>query len=252
VPDIEQIPVPLYDPNDVYHHITDNRPLRGLIDRQEVINSSVDDNAQILRETSGTQGTLANRLSQSIEADGSLKKSAIDQAEHSIAAHEDNETYVRMLATERSKLALVASGATALKLLIGETTFDDQTVELIDTDTVSWSIQGNGLKADLSFPASAAHSHFYDITPVQVNQNNYAEWKTTSVATPFIEGSLRVYINGVRISESDSVYVPNFAGPPSQWNLTTVTPDHSEGTFELSREISADDVIRIDFDTSLA
>jgi hypothetical protein len=253
VPDIENIPVPLYDPLDVYHHITDNRPLRGLIERQEAINSTVDDNSEILRESVGTQGTLANRLAQSLEDDGSLKTSAIDAALHSIESHEDNDTYVRMLAAERDKLTLVSDDATALKILVDTTTFDDQTVEIIDSDTVTWSIEApNKIKADLAFPASAAHAHFYDRTPVQVAVDNFANWKTTSVSTPFVEDTLRVYINGIRISTTDSLYVPDFAGPPTTWTLTTFTPNAAAGTFALNREITEADIIRIDFDTSLA
>jgi hypothetical protein len=252
MPDIELIPVPLYDPLDVYHHVTDNRPLRGLIDRQEVMNSSLDDNSEILREAAGTQGTLANRLSQSLEEDGSLKLTAIDAALHSIEAHEDTVDFVRMTAAERAKLTLVSDDATALKLLVDTTTFDNETVELINSDTVTWTVQApNQIKADLTFPASAAHAHFYDRTPVQVDVDDFANWKTTSVATPFVEGTLRVYINGIRVSETGSVYVPNFANPPATWALTTFTPDPEAGTFELNREIAASDIIRIDFDTSL-
>jgi Holliday junction resolvasome RuvABC DNA-binding subunit len=116
----------------------DNLPLRNIYIRQELINDAVNINSDILRQAVGTQGTVSNRLAQSINDDGTLKASAIDGAKHNIAQHKDGQAtvssaelaaltalgysvsnpvpFVRMTLAERDKLSLMASEATAFKL----------------------------------------------------------------------------------------------------------------------------------------
>jgi hypothetical protein len=62
-----------------------------------------------------------------------------------------------------------------------------------------------------------------------------------------MEGSLRVYVNGIRLTASDSIYA---AGPlaSDQWTSMTYTPNAAEGTFAFTPAATEDDVIRIDFD----
>ena len=76
MPDLSSIPVPQYAPNQPYHWEYDNLPLKALADRDEVINGEVDNQTKILVDAAGTQGTLANRLNQSIDEDGNLKRTA--------------------------------------------------------------------------------------------------------------------------------------------------------------------------------
>ncbi len=280
MPDIEKIEPTLHQPLDPYHWHYDNLPLQTILERQELINSAVDINSKLLRDATGTQGTIANRLQQSIDEDGTLKDDAIDIALHNIAQHTDgNDTltsdeiddiaetlgyvvsnpvpYVRMLEAERSKLALISDNATALKLMYQgastTTTYEDETIELVDTDTATWEITSpNKLGINLSFPADAAHAHIYGAVPVASNlmSPDYINYKTTSVATPYIYGSLRVYLNGIRLNATDSVYVPGPDGPSGTSYLTKFTPDSDAGTFALSRAIDSDDIIVIDFDVS--
>ena len=66
----------------------------------------------------------------------------------------------------------------------------------------------------------------------------------------YVENSLRVYINGVRLNEDDLVYVPSAAASPTFTQLK-FTENFSAGTFALSSAITAADVIKIDFDISL-
>jgi hypothetical protein len=64
-----------------------------------------------------------------------------------------------------------------------------------------------------------------------------------------VEGSLRVYVNGVRIFENDGVYAPGpLADDP--WTLLSFTPDAINGSFVLSSAISEDDIIKVDYDLS--
>lgn len=259
MPRIELVDVPLHKPLDPYHFEFDNQPLEALIVRQQIINDAVDINKQIMTESIGTQGTLANRLAQSIEDDGSLKTQAVDDAMHSIESHQDTVDYVRMLASERDKLTLIQDEANDLTIRVelnANTSLDDISfvsgeIVIEDTSTVTWEVGApNKLRANLAFPIAAAHQHFYDLMPI--HQNNispdYTNYKTTTVNTAFIEGSLRIHINGIRISEYEDIYVPD-AVTDTQ-SLIRFTPDHDAGTFALSRAITDDDVIRIDFDTS--
>lgn len=223
--------------------------------RISLVNSTVDVAYGILRDSVGTQGTLDNRLAQSSNEDGSLKAAAIDEALHNIGSHEDGMylgvEYVRMLKAESDKLELIADSATDVKLQSpdgngGDVLFDSGTVELEDSIGITWSVSGgNKVKANLAFPAAAAHAHYYDLTPVT---SNYKDYTTTSVSTPFIDGSLRVHINGIRLSAVDSVYVP--LGVSRTLTLMKFSTTAASGLFSLSAMITSLDIIKIDFDIS--
>jgi len=259
MPRIELIPEVYHQPNDPYHWEYDNLPLKNIIRRQNLINLSLDDVLEQMRDAIGTQGSVANRLNQSVNSDGSLKATAIDEALHSIEEHEDTDDYVRMTKAESDKLANVADDASDVTLQVNTdgsnvVTFDSGVVIFEESTTVAPAVTApNRIKFNLAFPVEAAHRHFYGLTPVHADllTPDYVNYKVNSGASEFVEGSLRVYINGVRIFETDEVYVP---GPliTDPWTLLSVTPDHENGTFALSEAISEDDIIRIDFDISFA
>lgn len=258
MPQIDLIPVPLYQALQPYHVDYDNLPLKALITRMQLVNSAVDINTDILRGSVGSQGTLSNRLAQSIEDDGSLKVTAIDEALHSIGAHTDGEwdgeQYVRMLLAERQKLDLIADEATNMTMIF-ETpsnivTFDQGPVEFLGSEGVTWSVTPpNKVKANLTFPISAAHKHYYNVVPQYDGTPDFIHYKTGYPG--YVADTLRVYINGVRIFEDDDVYVP---GPliTSPWTLNKFTGDYTTGQFALDVAITSQDVIRVDFDVSLA
>lgn len=257
MPQIDLVPVPLYQALQPYHVDYDNLPLKALISRMQLINSAVDINADILRNSVGTQGTLDNRLNQSLGADGSLKKQAIDDANHSIGAHEDGLfggiDYVRMLLAERQKLSLIADSATNIVMEFQTpsniTTFGDGPVEFIPSTGITWSTSPpNKVQANLTFPVNAAHKHYYNIVPQYDGLPDFKHYKTGY--PNFIAGSLRVAINGVRIFDDDEVYVPG-ALVSSPWTLNKFSGDESTGQFVLDAAITAQDVIRVDFDVSL-
>lgn len=263
MPRIELITPVYYDAEWPYHKEYDNLPLRYIVARQELINSAVDQVEEVLRDSIGTQGTLANRLNQSINEDGSLSDDAIDEALHNIGAHTDGEyegvEYVRMTAEERDKLSTIAEDATDITIEVENSI--STTVEFADgplvfgrSDTVTWEITSpNIVKANLAFPSSAAHQHYYDLVPVAANSSpDYTNYKTTSLSTAFVEDSLRIYVNGIRLSATDDIYVySNVDGPSGDWELLSYTADHDAGTFTLSRAIDATDIITIDFDINL-
>jgi hypothetical protein len=259
MPNLDGIPELTYRPNDPYHWHFDNLPLKNIFRRQALINMALDNVIALNRDAIGTQGTVANRLNQSIDADGNLKTAAIDEAEHSIEAHTDTETYVRMLRAESDKLDNIADEANSFSVAIQEdeegedvTTFDDGVLQFIPSPSVYFEITApNKVQAHMTFPVAAAHSHYYDQTPIHVNSMSpdYTNYKVNSSATPYITGSLRVYINGVRLTSSESIYVPgNLVN--DAWTLLSFTPDEESGTFELSAAISSEDIIRIDYDIS--
>lgn len=282
MPDLSQLPVPQYAADQPYHWEYDNLPLKTLADRDLIINAEVDIHAAILRNTSGTQGTLANRLAQSIDEDGNLISDAIDQAEHNIAEHTDGSKnvsnselndyidlgfptlinpveFVRMLASERAKLALIADEATNLSMSVETISnivlFEEGTIELVPSDSVQWEIESpNKVKAVLSISTEFAHRHYYDLTPVMIPTEDvipidYKLFKVTSSATPYIEDSLRVYVNGIRLNRNYSVYYPS--NPISTWSLNGFIADAANGLFTLTNPITDEDIIQIDFDELL-
>lgn len=257
MPRIELIPEVYYQPNDPIHWEYDNLPLKNIIRRQNLINLSLDDVLEQMRDAIGTQGSVANRLNQSINADGSLKTAAIDEALHSIEEHTDGTTYVRMTKEQSDKLDLIADEATDVVLQVNSDgsnliTFDSGTVILEISDSVTPSVTApNRVKFNLAFPVAAAHQHYYGLTPVHADliTPDYTNYKVNAGASAFVEGSLRVFVNGVRIFETDDVYVPG-ALVDDPWTLMSFTPDHDNGLFALSAAITSDDIIRIDFDTS--
>ena len=239
MPRIELIDVPLFNPSDPYHWQYDNLPLKNLIFRQEAINSLVDNLRELMDDAVGTQGTVSNRLNQSLNPDGSIKKTSIDDLKHSIEEHADTTDYVRMTKSEREKLVNVADDAT------------DVTIEVADS-TIRPRLQNpNVVRFDMRFPVEFAHKHYYGVVPVpQSASNDFKNYKVNSLSTVFIEGSLRVYINGVRISSGESIYVPgNLVDDP--WTLLKFTPSAANGTFVLSAPIAEEDLVEIDFDIPL-
>jgi hypothetical protein len=282
MPDLSQLPVPLYSADQPYHWEYDNLPLQVLSDRDLLINLQVDVHAGILRDTAGTQGTLSNRLNQSIDENGDLKVEAIDQSQHNIAEHTDGSKivseieladyvslgfpsltnpveFVRMLSSERDKLALIANEATNLvvsfETISNIVLFEENTVEFVSSNSIQWEVESpNKVKAVLSVSTEFAHRHYYDLTPVMLPTDDtipilYKLFKVTSTSTPYIEDSLRVYINGIRLNPNYSVYYPS--NPVSTWNLNSFTTDAENGLFTLTNPITDEDIIQIDFDKSL-
>jgi hypothetical protein len=296
VPQIELVPVPLYQPSQPYNSQIDNIPIQGLIDRILLVNSQVDVDATILSDAQGTQGTLSNRLAQSINEDGSLKTTAIDEAQHNIAEHTDGSvtvngtliSYVRMLFSERAKLAEIGSDANNLEILvnvnnsvpsglpsqisvvtISQIEYLNGVVEIKPSDSIYWSVEEDGsLKANTNFPSTVRHLHNYDVVPVPQNllSPDYKNYVVTSTATQYRSGSLRVYINGIRLTQSSNItpgkaprgnYVPiSFSSGTPTWVTYTYTEDTASlsngiitsGQFSLSSAITAQDVITVDFD----
>lgn len=273
MPRIELIDVPLYNPNDPYHWVYDNLPLENIIKRQELINLSLDDLLSQTKDAIGTQGTLANRLNQSIDSDGSLKKEAIDDALHSMGDHTDDTwddpdeydtwvatrsaPFVRMEKTEADKLANISDNATNFYLKIQEEededaiSFSSGTLTFIPSSTLSWEIVSpNKIKANLSFPVASAHRHYYDQTPVHysLSDPDYKKYKVNSVATAYVSGSLRVFVNGIRLTKNASIYVPGFL-VSDVWTILTYTEDAENGVFTFSAALSEDDVVYIDYNT---
>lgn len=252
MPRIELISVPLHNPNDPYHFEFDNLPLKALKVRQELINGSLDNLISQMRDAIGTQNTVANRLNQSINPNGSLRSEAINDALHSIESHEDTDDYVRMTKAESDKLSLIADNATNITFLADAVELDSGELVFESSTSIEVEVEApNIIKWNLAFDPSSMHQHFYSLTPVDDNLTtpDYINYKVNSISSAFISGSLRVYINGIRIFSDQEVYVPgSLVDDP--WTLLQFTPNASSGTFALSSAISSEDVIRIDFDIS--
>lgn len=264
MPNINSIPEVLYEPNQPYHYHYDNLPLRNILMRIGLVNIQVDTNTDALRGAAGSAGTIGARLDASTESDGSLKTSAIDAAEHGIGSHKDGlgsdgVEYVRMKADERAKLALVGESANRLLIEIQDqfptignyVLFEEGTLRLQNSSSVFFDFESpNTLKIHSAFPPETAHRHNYSLTPVHQNLSSpdYKNYRTTSHSTKYSEGSLRVYVNGVRLCGSPTP-VPNANGTAFSQTYI-VSESASTGAFEINRALSVSDVIRIDFDES--
>lgn len=279
MPDLNQLPVPEHQPGQPYHWAYDNLPLKTLAERDEIINFEVDNHGNILRSCAGTQGSLANRLNQSIDEDGNLIPAAVDQTLHNIAEHIDGfktvttpelEVYqalgfpsltnpvefVRMISAERDKLANIADDATNVTLSV-ETdvttvNFTDGNIEFIPSASIEWHVESpNKVQALLKVSTDFAHRHFYEQIPVPdtLLPNKKFYITSVSVMTPVVEDSLRVYINGTRLNSMFTVpYTNNDA---TSFNFNKFTVSYEENSFTLDNSIEETDVILIDFDISL-
>ncbi len=227
----------------------------GLVERVSVVNTQVDNNTAILLDAIGTAGSLSNRLNQSINPDGSLITVAIDNALHSIEEHLDTADFVRMTLDERTKLSFISPAATALQISVecisGTIPFIDDTMTLGASDTVIWNYIGGKIVADINFPSSVRHTHYYNLVPVTADNQNYT---TTSISTPYKQNSLRVHVNGVKLNTTNLTYVP--IGMPSTitWTPLKFTEGAATsgvvtgGGFALSSSIATSARIIIDFD----
>lgn len=284
MPRIEQIPDSFYQPMQPYHYEFDNLPINSLLKKIDLINRAVDSVSDILRDANGTQGTLSNRLNQSIEANGHLKPDAIDDSLHHIGAHEDGvfddgngpQIYVRMTGDERDKLDAISDEANLLTIefpgeVFGPSSissistististisntpiiFDNGNLKFENSSTITMQfIPPNRVKFHTALPVNLIRNNFYDISPLPANLSNpdYINYKVNSLGTPYIEDSLRVYVNGLRLSSTETIYVPPANGG-TDWKATSFTSNHLNGTFSINRALSANDVIRIDFDLS--
>ncbi len=239
--------------------MVDNRPILGILDRIDAVNAQVDNNTANLYSAAGTAGALFNRLNQSIEPNGDLKVAAIDLANHSIEAHIDTPDFVRMTSLERAKLSLITPEATSLNVLVstisGSILFDNSTLQLGGSDTIQWVYQGGRVTAQTDFPASVRHVHYYGLVPVDQNiiTPNAQDFYVTSIATPYQEGSLRVFVNGVRLDPNGPVYVPKGMPGTVTYVALTYTEDAAtsgivtSGGFSLSVPLPSGMSMIVDF-----
>jgi|LakMenE01Jun11ns_1017448.scaffolds.fasta_scaffold9957271_6 hypothetical protein len=260
MPDISIISVPSYQPLQPYYYQVDNLPINALVQRDDIINSAVDTNTAILESAIGNTGTLAARLDQSLEQNGNLKSNKINEALHNIGAHEDgmyNGTdYVRMELSERQKLELISDEATNLTIQVDQISktvfFNNGPIVFKNSTTISFNVtEPNIISAEVAVGLQNAHRHFYGVEPPSANLSpDYTNY-ITGLNVPFEVGSLRVYINGVRIYNDGSlIYVPTPLATNS-YQLNGYIENDLRTGFTLDNAITSIDIIRIDFDLPL-
>jgi hypothetical protein len=243
--------------------------------RIDVVNAAVDLDTKAITDAIGTTGSLSNRLNKSINLDGTLNISAVDNTLHDIAFHKDSSIsltpsqislidplnvyelpsivpFVRMLQAERDKLMLIANSATALQIEVQSLSnillFTDQTVQFATSDTITWNIEpaGGGVYKLTANSTGPTPFVAYDNLIPQNSLLDYVNYSVNAFHTAYIDGSLKVYINGVRIFEDGLVYVPSYSVNPV-YTKNAFTSSPNDGTFVLHTAITSNDVIRIDF-----
>lgn len=271
MPDISSIAIPRYAASEPYYYAFDNKPLDAIEQILTLINDQVDINTQSLLSAGGNY-TLAQRLNVSLLPNGNLRTTSVDTSLHNIGAHTDSSYtvsggelatfqtlfpsitnpvfFVRMLQEERDKLALVQEEANNITVSVddGSTTtdFSGGTVIFSPSSTVTWTVEsGQVVKAEVTTSLTGAHEHYDNITPQSASLTPDYQTYTTGGYPDFTAGSLKVFINGVRIFPDASVYVPS-ADPSMPWNLNSFTEDGLTG-FSLLNPITQDDIIYVDF-----
>lgn len=279
MPDLSSIPIPRYNASDPYYYTYDNKPLDALNQIINLINSQVDINTQTILNAGGSF-TLPQRLNISLYDNGSLKTAAVDNALHNIGYHADGSytvdstqlttwntnlnlsttlsnpvPFVRMLKAERDKLATIDEDATNLTVSV----FNDTTqanvainsgvLQLDPSSTIIWKVTGGTVTAEVTTSLSNSHQHYDNTVPVSASLT--PDYRTYLVNGPaFMAGSLKVYINGMRIFPApNSVYVPS-SDPSLPWSLNSFAENGTTG-FILTNAITQDDIIMVDFTVAL-
>ena len=86
--------VPLYQPNDPYHYDFDNKPIKSLVVRDQILSQQINQNTKDLRESAADQSSLSIRLDQSLDPKGNLKPTAVDESLHNIAFHSNGSKQI--------------------------------------------------------------------------------------------------------------------------------------------------------------
>ncbi len=261
MPNIDLIPEVYYESYHPYYYLFDNMPLYNIVARIGLVNDTVTLDHLALNNAVGTAGSLSARLSTSLEDDGTLRSDAVDTSMHGIEHHTDetdqsafleiDDTFVRMTERERAKLDLIQDDANLLNLSFETASpsntpvdFTNGTVVMADSVSTAWRWESGKMYLDLQFPIDAAHQHIYDVTP----NNPSGDLLTFYVPLDYTDGSLRVFVNGSKLSEDSEIYHPG-ATPSSHWVLNKFTVDTiNNKKFTLDNALTAHDVIKIDFD----
>ena len=258
MPDIGSITDVQYSPTDPYFVSVDNAPLAALFYKIQVVNTQTDANANELINARNGYPNLAGYL-----ATFALNATNVNNTLHNIGYHADGVgpdsiSYVRMTYDERTKLSAIDPDSiiqihvtTISTSTFQDVTFDNGTIYLEPSDTVQWTVDGDvgnqQLRAEMHFPPELAQIHIYECTPAP-HTPSAPDWQTYSVPRAFIDSSLRIYVNGIRITEG-GVYVPQ-SGGTGTWKFLSYTYDLEALTFTLSQPITSSDVVMIDFDIS--
>lgn len=288
MPNLDNLGVPRYEAGHPYHYIFDNLPLDVLEQRDVLINDQVDAHGVILEESAGNMGTLTNRLFQFVDDDGALKVTAVDEIDHSIAAHTDADGYVRMTDAERAKLEGIDSAANNIYFTFDalneadeavSVTVDSGEITFSPSSDVQWRIASGPIITAEIINYPRAHIHFYEIVPVldDLNDRKYnvsfgglldESDPLDGTLSQFREESLAVYVNGIRLNRTTGVLHPSvnlvtlsptdddYSIPAEtfiakDWVLNKFTVEPTLDSFVLDEALSAGDVIFIDFECDI-
>ena len=205
---------PLYQPGDPYHWEYDNKPLRSLAKRDEIISQQVNNLSIILQNTSVDLGDLLARLAVSINLDGTLKADAVDLSVHRISEHVDSDGYVRMTDAERIKLASAITVEFKNKNDISLGSVNDGNLIFKNSEGVTWELNNNIVRANLIVPGAADyHQHFYQVNLIEdklILTEDKSGITGGLTGHNFKSGTLRVYVNGYRIFKLDEYETPSY------------------------------------------
>ena len=278
MPDLSSFSIPKYQASDPYYYAYDNKPIDVINQMINLINSQVDVNTQAILNAGGSY-TLSQRLNISLYDNGSLKPTALNTALHNIGYHTDGSysvssaelaayqvdyptvanpvPFVRMLDAEREKLAGIQTAANNMNLSVVDNTttstitFSTGTVNLQPSSTIIWKVAGGQIvTAEVTTGLTNAHQHYDNVVPTSATLS--PDYKNYTITGPsFRAGSLKVFINGIRIFPvPNEIYAPS-SDPSLPWLLNSFTENGTSG-FMLTNAITANDIILVDYEVTLS
>jgi hypothetical protein len=260
MPRIDLITKVLHEGLEPYHLDYDNLPLKGIIERINLINHTLDTIEEILNSAQGSTINIGTRIDQSINDNGELKEEAINEILHNIGYHTDGEydgiEYCRFTQDERNKLENISDEAKNISFEIPESDisniiFDNGLLKIENTDNIKCEFESpNILKFNLNFNTNSLHNHYYNVIPNHVDELD-PDYQNYILPIEYQEDTLRIYINGIKISENGNYVYDKDNGPSGDWYLTSYTLNEDMQSFTLSRSLNENDEILVDFDSNL-
>lgn len=212
--DIHRITIRYYSETDIYHHQIDNRPLKDINQRIELVNSDLEQVFSEVHSARGAFASLNERISRVVDENGVFSSSdLVIPANHIVDSDPVSaldpsylNQKVAMALFERDKLSQIDDRATYFKIkLDDEDNYYSGKVRFVSGKTIRMyrlptSQEGeNVIFIDTVFPHDRLHQHRYH-QMIRVREGNL--FKIPFDNDKIVPGSVRVWLGGQQIRKS--------------------------------------------------
>lgn len=222
--DLSKIPIRYFEQVDPYGFVVDNRPLRDLESRIDLVNSDITGLSNTLSDAAGDTGSLANRLNVSLEDDGSIKAAAIPA--HDLHIHADSGDFVKMTSEERTKLSGVSTSASNFGLSINQGQAKrDEVVNIEESASIKIHETSSGIQFYSIVPTSYYHLHYGPLEPlVKCRKENGVFIPDEDASTPYYIRAVTTYEMNKSSASTYPTYFYTSDGVPSGDDEGTPVP----------------------------